>query len=76
MTEATSESSSGRASSPVVSHHLSPLPTMAYPFAVPELPYPVEAGLEPCVNAQTLDLHFNKHHKGYATKLNAALEST
>lgn len=32
--------------------------------------------LEPYFDAATMDLHLNKHHQGYADKLNAALESS
>jgi membrane protein required for beta-lactamase induction len=39
-------------------------------FVVPELPYPKE-GLEPAISRETVETHFEKHHKGYATKLNA-----
>ena len=36
------------------------------------LPYKLSA-LEPVVNKQTTDFHFNKHYKGYVKKLNAAM---
>ena len=36
------------------------------------LPYKLNA-LEPVVNKQTTDFHFNKHYKGYVKKLNAAM---
>lgn len=41
----------------------------------PALPYPVDA-LEPHVSAKTLEFHYGKHHKGYVTKLNAAIGGT
>jgi len=44
-------------------------------FQLPELPYAFDA-LEPVVDAQTMELHYGKHHEGYTTKLNKALEDT
>lgn len=38
------------------------------PFALPELPFAINA-LEPYMSAQTLELHHGKHHRAYATKL-------
>jgi Fe-Mn family superoxide dismutase len=40
---------------------------------LPELPYAHDA-LEPHIDAQTMELHHGKHHQGYVSKLNAALE--
>lgn len=37
-----------------------------------KLPYDLDA-LEPYIDRETMDLHFNKHYKGYVKKLNAAL---
>lgn len=42
-------------------------------FTVPALPYAKDA-LEPVMAAETLEFHYEKHHKGYMTKLKAALE--
>jgi Fe-Mn family superoxide dismutase len=42
-------------------------------FRVPALPYEYDA-LAPHIGARTVELHYEKHHKGYARKLNAALE--
>ncbi len=42
-------------------------------FVVPELPYAKDA-LEPVMSKETLEFHYEKHHKGYMTKLKAALE--
>jgi len=39
---------------------------------LPALPYAYEA-LEPYIDATTMEIHYTKHHKGYVTKLNAAL---
>ncbi len=44
-------------------------------FTLPELPYASDA-LEPAISARTLSFHHGKHHAGYVTKLNAALEGT
>jgi Fe-Mn family superoxide dismutase len=40
---------------------------------LPKLPYDYNA-LEPYVDAQTMEIHYSKHHNGYVTKLNGALE--
>lgn len=42
-------------------------------FEVPALPYAKDA-LEPVMSSKTLEFHYEKHHKGYMTKLKAALE--
>jgi len=42
-------------------------------FDLPELPYSFTA-LEPYIDAQTMQLHHDMHHKAYVTKLNDALE--
>ncbi len=43
------------------------------PFALPPLPY-AENALEPHIDARTMNIHHTKHHGGYVSKLNAALE--
>lgn len=43
------------------------------PFTLPPLPYPTNA-LEPHIDAQTMEIHHDKHHGGYVKNLNAALE--
>ena len=40
---------------------------------LPELPYAHDA-LEPHVDTRTMQIHHGKHHNGYVTKLNKALE--
>src|SRR5437762_10692166 len=40
---------------------------------VPPLPYDFGA-LEPHIDAQTMQIHHDKHHGAYVTNLNAALE--
>lgn len=44
-------------------------------FSTPDLPYGYDA-LEPYIDSQTMQIHHDKHHVGYTTKLNAALEGT
>ena len=41
-------------------------------FEQAELPYAFDA-LEPVIDAQTMELHYGKHHAGYTRKFNAAL---
>jgi Fe-Mn family superoxide dismutase len=43
------------------------------PFTLPPLPYPNNA-LEPHIDAQTMEIHHDKHHGAYVNNLNAALE--
>src|SRR4030095_3903285 len=38
-------------------------------FEIPPLPYPKNA-LAPFLGAETVELHYEKHHKGYLEKLN------
>ncbi len=44
-------------------------------FELPALPYAKDA-LEPSIDAQTMELHHDKHHATYTNNLNAALEGT
>ena len=37
-----------------------------------ELPYNYDA-LEPDIEREIVDIHYNKHHRGYVNKLNEAL---
>lgn len=43
------------------------------PYEQPDLPYDFNA-LEPVISAEIMQLHYTKHHKGYITNLNNALE--
>ena len=45
------------------------------PYELPELPYAYDA-LEPHIDARTMEIHHSKHHNGYVTKVNAAIEGT
>jgi len=42
-------------------------------FEVAPLPYPKNA-LEPVMSAETLEYHYEKHHKGYMTRLKSLIE--
>jgi superoxide dismutase, Fe-Mn family len=44
-------------------------------FELPPLPYPKNA-LEPHMSRETVEYHYEKHHRGYLTKLQAAIEGT
>jgi Fe-Mn family superoxide dismutase len=50
-------------------------PKLAKPHVVPPLPY-AEDALAPVISAKTMGLHYNKHHKGYAEKLNQLIPGT
>jgi superoxide dismutase, Fe-Mn family len=41
-------------------------------YELPDLPYAYDA-LEPSIDARTMEIHHGKHHQGYTTKLNDAL---
>lgn len=43
-------------------------------FTLPPLPYAFNA-LEPHIDAQTMEIHHDRHHAAYVTNLNKALES-
>ena len=43
------------------------------PFKLPELSYAYDA-LEPFIDRQTMEIHHQKHHNAYVSKLNAAIE--
>ncbi len=44
-------------------------------FELPNLPYAHDA-LEPHIDARTMEIHHGKHHNGYTTKLNRAVEGS
>ncbi|CAH0240690.1 superoxide dismutase [Mn] [Pseudomonas mediterranea] len=44
-------------------------------FTLPALPY-AYAALEPHIDAQTMEIHYTKHHQAYINNLNAAVEGT
>ena len=45
------------------------------PFEVPDLPYPYDA-LEPHIDAETMRIHHDLHHKAYVDNANNALAGT
>jgi Fe-Mn family superoxide dismutase len=45
------------------------------PHALPKLPYAYTA-LEPHIDAQTMEIHYTKHHQAYVNNLNNALAGT
>ena len=45
------------------------------PFELPALPYAFDA-LEPHIDAQTMQIHHDKHHQAYVDNLNKALAGT
>ncbi len=47
-------------------------PDVGGPFTVPPLPYPFDA-LEPYIDAQTMQIHHDKHHAAYVANLNKAV---
>ena len=44
-------------------------------FELPNLPYAHDA-LEPHIDARTMEIHHGKHHAGYTSKLNGAVDGT
>jgi Fe-Mn family superoxide dismutase len=42
-------------------------------YQIPDLPYDYSS-LLPVISAEIMELHYTKHHKGYVTNLNIALE--
>lgn len=44
-------------------------------FKLPNLPYDFDA-LEPYIDKETMEIHHDKHHNTYVTKLNSAVEGT
>jgi superoxide dismutase, Fe-Mn family len=45
------------------------------PYKLPPLPYKFDA-LEPYIDAQTMEIHHDKHHAGYVNNLNTAIQGT
>jgi Fe-Mn family superoxide dismutase len=44
-------------------------------FELPQLPYAYDA-LEPHIDARTMEIHYSKHHNGYTTNLNNAINGS
>jgi Fe-Mn family superoxide dismutase len=56
------------------------LPTLSIaadekPYTLPDLPYKFDA-LEPHIDAKTMEIHHDRHHKAYVDNLNKALAGT
>jgi Fe-Mn family superoxide dismutase len=49
-------------------------PAAGTPFTLPKLPYAYDA-LEPYIDAQTMQIHHDKHHQAYVDNLNKAVGS-
>jgi len=47
-------------------------PAPSGPFTLPPLPYPADA-MEPNIDARTMEIHHDKHHKGYVDNSNRLL---
>ena len=63
------------AAAPIVFAQPAPTPTLAAgAFTLPPLPYAADA-LEPFIDAQTMTIHHDKHHKAYVDNLNKAAVS-
>ncbi len=52
-----------------------PMGAVAQNHQLPELKYKY-ADLEPHIDAQTMEIHYTKHHQAYITNLNKAIEGT
>ncbi len=48
---------------------------LVYPYELPQLGYAYNA-LEPYIDAQTMEIHFTKHHAAYVANLNNAIKGT
>ena len=51
------------------------LSAQTYPFELPGMPYSYNA-LEPVIDAQTMEIHYSKHHAAYVKNLNSAVKGT
>ncbi len=59
----------------LINKYHNPLNTIKMAFELPRLPYAYDA-LEPHIDARTMEIHHTKHHNGYTTKLNDAIQGT
>jgi superoxide dismutase, Fe-Mn family len=51
------------------------MPLISQPFFLPELPYSYDA-MDPHIDAMTMEIHHSRHHRGYVTNLNNAINGT
>ncbi len=49
-------------------------PELTYPYSLPQLKFAFN-DFEPFIDAQTVNIHYTKHHQGYVDKLNGILEN-
>jgi len=59
----------------LISAALSSSAMMAQGYSLPKLEYSYEA-LEPYIDAQTMEIHYTKHHQGYVNNINKAAAGT
>jgi len=58
---------------PLITSSRDPYTSQQYPYALPPLPYPMDA-LEPHIDARTMEIHHDRHHKAYVDNLNKVVE--
>lgn len=58
-----------------IGYNFSSYQFMPFPLRFQKLPYDLEE-LEPFISKQTMYYHYNKHYKGYITKLNSLIENS
>jgi len=59
----------------LVAGYTSIVSAQKYPFELPKLPYEYTA-LDPVIDAQTIEIHYSKHHATYVKNLNNAVKGT
>ena len=59
----------------LVAGYTSIVSAQKYPYELPKLPYEYTA-LDPVIDAQTIEIHYSKHHATYVKNLNNAVKGT
>jgi superoxide dismutase, Fe-Mn family len=59
----------------LVAGYTSIVSAQKYPYELPKLPYEYNA-LDPVIDAQTIEIHYSKHHATYVKNLNNAVKGT
>jgi Fe-Mn family superoxide dismutase len=59
----------------LVAGYTSIVSAQRYPYELPKLPYEYNA-LDPVIDAQTIEIHYSKHHATYVKNLNNAVKGT
>ena len=59
----------------LVAGYTSIVSAQIYPYELPKLPYEYNA-LDPVIDAQTIEIHYSKHHATYVKNLNNAVKGT